>query len=161
MQVLIISGSTKEQTDTGMPGPPRWAEDDDSRFGRGRVAAPVAEIAPSDATGICEEIRKMYVDIREKSWRYDVKTLNDALRECIDMLYEDDRAWKLREQSDNYAGVMTRVKECLKKGYAACRTERAVYVNVPYDTYSRYVDICCKCGRYVEDMEMSRYVKAT
>jgi hypothetical protein len=161
VQVLIISGSIKEQTDTGMPGAPRWTDDDDRHYGRSRVAAPAVESTVQDASLICEEIKKMYVDLGEQSWLHSVRSLYDPLRECIDVLYEDDRAWKLREQSDNYAGVMTRVKECLKKGYAACRTERAVYVNVPYDTYSRYVDICCMCGRYVEDMEMSRYVKAT
>ncbi len=144
-----------------MPGPSMWAEDDDSRFGRSRISAPVAEIAPPDATGICEEIRKMYVDIREKSWRYDVKTLNDALRECIDMLYTDDQAWKLREQSDNYMDVMTRVNECLKKGYTSCQRERKVYFNMPYDTYATFVDICRMCGRYVHDTEMSQYVKTT
>lgn len=142
-----------------MPGPSMWAEDDDSRYGRSRISAPAVEIAPPDATEICEEIRKMYVDARDKYWMPD--NLCKPLEECIDMLYVDTRAWILREQSDNYADVMTRVKECLKKGYASCQTERSVYVNVPYDTYATFVDICRMCGRYVEDMEMSRYVKAT
>jgi hypothetical protein len=62
-------------------------------------------------------LKNIYVDIREKDWKPDVKTLYEPLEECTDMLYVDHRAWKLRSQSDNYADVMTRIKECLKKGY--------------------------------------------
>lgn len=139
----------------------RWAEDADSRFGRSRPAAPVIPDIPTpvDATSICDAIKEMYVDMREKRWMSEARPLYDCLGECLDMLYVDRHAWRLKEQSDNYAEVMTRVKECLKRGYAACQTQTRVYVYVPYDTYATFVDICHMCGRYLHDTEMSQYVK--
>ena len=156
----MIVNSIKEPRDAGMA----WrSEDDDSRFGRSRPAAPdVPDIpTPVDATSICDEIKKMYVYMREKGFMHEARALYDPLGECLDMFYVDKYFWKLKEQSDNYAEAMTRVKECLKKGYAACQTQKRVYVYVPYDTYATFVDICHMCGRYVHDIEMTQYVKTT
>ena len=141
----------------------RWAEDDDSRFGRSRPAAPVIPDIPTpvDTTSICDAIKKMYVYMREKGWMYEARDLYESLGECLDMFYVDRYAWQLKEQSDNYAEVMTRVKECLKRGYAACQTQTRVYVCLPYDTYATFVDICHMCGRYMHDTEMTQYVKTT
>lgn len=144
-----------------MPGPTEWMDDDRSRFGHDTNTTPAVETKPPDATWICEAIKKMYVDIRYKNWKYDVKNFSKPLQECIDMLYEDERVFKLRQQSDNYAAVMARVHECLKKAYTACQTERRVYVNVPYEAYDNFVNIFRLCAQYVNDKERTQYVKTT
>jgi hypothetical protein len=97
--------------------------------------------------------------MREKGLMHKTRDLYESLGECLDMFYVDRYAWKLKEQSDNYAEVMTRVSVCLKQAYAACQTQKRVYVYVPYDTYATFVDICHMCGRYVHDTEMTQYVK--
>lgn len=140
-----------------------WAEDDDSRFGRSRP--PVSNVpdipTPSDATSICDAIQQMFVYIREQGWMPQARPLYDPLQECVQMLYVDQHEWTLREQSDNYAEVMTRVNACLKQAYAACQTQKRVHAYVPYDTYATFVDICRMCGRYLHDSVMSQSAKMT
>lgn len=142
-----------------MPGPSSWAEDTDSRFDHtGPAALNVPDIPTmEDALWICEEIKKMYLYIRDQIWFHEVRALYDPLSECVNMLYVDDRKWQLKKQSDGYTDVMTRVKEYLKQGYLAYQTQKRVYFYMPYNRYVEFVYICHKCGHFVQDSQMKLY----